>query len=87
MGFNPFIGWTEVELVTELRSAQEELARGSQVVGTGSGDVNATFLAREAARTRIETLLMALHRLNPDDYPLYVITRVRKTVSIMGGQI
>ena len=87
MAFNPFIGWSETDLATELRNAQEELARGSQIVGSGSGDVNASFLAREAARTRIETILMALHRLNPDDYPLHQITRVRRTVCIMGSPI
>lgn len=87
MGLNVFIGWTEAELATELRNAQEELARGAQIVGSGSGDVNASFLAREAARTRIECLLMALHRLNPDTYPLYEVTRVRKTFAVMGRQI
>ena len=87
MGLNVFIGWTEAELTAELRNAQEELARGAQIVGSGSGDVNATLLARDDARTRIGCILMALHRLNPDTYPLHEVTRIRRTFAVMGRQI
>lgn len=87
MAYNPYIGWTEAELETELRNAQEEDLRGSQVVGSGSGDVNASFSPRKSASARIPQILMALHRLNPDDYPLYLITPTRRTVCIMGSPI
>ena len=87
MGYNRYIGRTEAELVEALRQAQDEDLRGSQIVGTGSGDVNASFTPRESPGSRIPKILMALHQLNPDDYPLSMIVPTRKTFAVMGRQI
>lgn len=87
MAYNPFIGWSQADLETELRKCQEELAAGSQLVSAGAGDVNSTRLAREDAGSRIAIILRALNKLDPDTYPLNQITRPTRTVAMFTRHI
>lgn len=79
MAFNPYIGWTQAQLETELRSAQEELARGAAIVSAGAGDVSSSFQVQSSVERRIELLYRALYLLAPLTYPLASITRRDRT--------
>lgn len=83
MPFNPFIGWTQTDLETELRKAQEELASGVQIHTSGAGDVSASGIAQRSAEVRISMLLVALNRLDPVKYPAADIFRPTRTIATM----
>ena len=86
MAFNPFIGWSESELTTLLRTLQEEWAAGGVITSAGSGDVSSQHQVQASIRVRMNDVLRALHRLNPDAYPLTDLPRNR-TVAVMGEVI
>lgn len=85
MAFNPFIGWSQADLETELRKAQQELADGVQIHTTGSGDVSASGTVQRSAETRISQLLLALNRIDPVTYPAADIFRPTRSVAITGA--
>lgn len=86
MAFNPFTGWSEAELLAKRREIQEEIAAGGAVVSASAGDVNSQTQTQLGAMTRLALVMRALHKLDPDAYPLTDLPRTR-SVAIMGGQL
>ena len=84
MGFNPFTGWTEAELLVERRKIQEEIANGGPVVSASAGDVTSTTQTQLGALTRLGLVMRALHVLDSSTDPLTDLPRTR-SVAIMGG--
>lgn len=84
MAYNPFVGWTQAELEAELEKAQNDLAAGKTTVSAGEGAVSYTKLVQASPAKRIEMLLLALYRIDPVTYPLASITRVTRTVAVVG---
>lgn len=80
---NPFIGWTEAELLAQRRRIQEELANGGMVTQSSEGDVSASVLVTGGPMIRLRMIMQALYRLNPDRYPMSDIPKTR-SVAIMG---
>jgi len=80
MAFNPFIGWSQTDLETQLRIKQEELARGVQITSTNSGDVSFQTVPTMSTMTAIELILRALYALDPTTYPIDEIVREDRTV-------
>lgn len=66
---NLFIGWSQVDLETALRAAQEELASGAALTGGTAGDQAFTQESKMNLEQRIANLLYALYRLDPVTYP------------------
>lgn len=86
MAFNPFVGWTESELLTERRKIQEEIAAGGPIVSAGAGDVNSSRQTQFGAIQRLGLIMRALHILDPDTYPLTDLPRTR-SVAVMGNGV
>lgn len=86
MAYNPFVGWTRAELEAELEKAQDDLAAGKTTVSAGEGAVSFTKLVQTSPAKRIEILLRALNKVAPDDYPLADITRITRTVAVVGRE-
>lgn len=86
MAFNPFIGWTEAELLTQRRAIQNEIASGGVVTSAGAGDVSSQIQTQIGATTRLAMVMRALHVLDADAYPLTDLPRTR-SVAVMGGGI
>ncbi len=76
---NPFIGWTQTQLETALRDAQDDLAAGKTITGAGAGDTRFDNQVSLDPQKRIELLLRALNLLDPVTYPASQITRVTRT--------
>jgi len=70
MAFNPFIGWTQADLETQLRAAQEELAAGKMLTSNSVGDTSFTAEREGSIIKRIEQIYRALNVLDSDTYPL-----------------
>ena len=79
MAFNAFIGWTQADLETELRRAQEDLAAGKTISENRSGDVMKRETVEASAMTRIRQLLIALNKLDPVSYPASSISPANRT--------
>lgn len=79
MAFNPFLGWSQQELETELRRAQEDYAAGASLESTGSGDLQSRNRIETSAVKRIEQLYRALSALDPERYPASQIARTTST--------
>ena len=79
MAFNPFIGWTQTDLETELRRAQEDYAAGKTINSNRSGDVAKTEQIEASALTRIRQILLALNALDPVAYPIEKIAPANRT--------
>ena len=86
MAFNPFIGWTEAELLAQRRAIQEEIASGGVVTSAGAGDVSSQIQTQIEATTRLAMVMRALHIINATTYPLTDLPRTR-SVAITGGGI
>jgi alkyl hydroperoxide reductase subunit AhpC len=86
MAFNPFIGWTEAELLAERRKIQEEIASGGSVTSASAGDVTTQVQTQFGAMTRLGLVMRALHIIDRDNYPLTDLPRNR-TVAVMGTGI
>lgn len=69
MALNYFAGWSVQELETELRRAQADLAAGSSLIHSGTGEVNAQSKIEKSPDERVALLLRALSRLDPERYP------------------
>jgi hypothetical protein len=70
MAFNPFIGWSEAELLTAKRSVQEEIMGGGQIISGGSGGTSFSKAPQFSALTRYNLILKSLNAINPTTYPL-----------------
>lgn len=82
---NLFAGWSETDLLAALRSAQEELAAGSQLESAGSGDVSATRRVQVGAVARIRMIGKALNDLDSSKYPAKTYIPPSRTVAIMAS--
>lgn len=69
MALNYFIGWSQADLETALRRAQEDLAAGKSIESTRAGDVGKTERHEKDIETRIELILSALSKIAPELYP------------------
>ena len=76
---NMFISWTQAELETALRSAQNDFASGKTLTQVASGDSSSTKLVTVDCKKRIEQLMYSLYLLAPNTYPLSQIRRVTRT--------
>ena len=66
---NYFEGWTEADLVIELRKCQEDMAAGASLV-TSNSEGNGFGLRSEVSiQERFERIRYALSILNPTTYP------------------
>lgn len=81
MAFDPFIGWTQVDLEAELRTAQMDLAAGSQVVSVGGGDSNVSAMQQVSIIQRIEALYKKLWEFDPVTYDPAKIKTLTRTVA------
>lgn len=80
---NLFAGWSEADLLSALRAAQDELASGSQLESAGSGDVSSTRRIQVGPVSRIRMIGRALNALDSDKYPLSDYTVPSRAVAIM----
>jgi hypothetical protein len=83
---NPFIGWTEAELLAQRRRIQEEIAAGGMITQSSEGDVSASVMVTSGPMIRLRMVMLALYKLNPDRYPMADIPKTR-SVAIMGQGI
>jgi hypothetical protein len=79
MAFNPFIGWSQAELESALRAAQDDFAAGKTLSSVGGGDANSTKLVQMTPEQRIRQIYQALNFLDPDTYPKNQLSRVTRT--------
>jgi hypothetical protein len=79
VAINYFIGWTVKDLEAELRIAQEDLAAGKSVIQAGAGDASTQNRIEQSIQQRIEQLLAALNKLDPEKYPIDQISRITQT--------
>ena len=82
---NLFVGWSEADLLSAFRAAQDELASGSQLESAGSGDVSSTRRIQVGPTTRIREIGRALTKLDPYKYPATDYTSPSRTVAVMGA--
>lgn len=66
---NYFIGWTQADLEAELRSIQEDMAAGNQVVSVGAGDTNVSTQTQLGLWERWKRVYYALFLLDSTTYP------------------
>lgn len=83
---NPFVGWTESELLAQRRKIQQEIADGGMITQSSEGDVSASVLVTSGPVARLRMVMLALYRINPDAYPMADIPKTR-SVAIMGQGI
>lgn len=83
---NPFVGWTETELLAQRRKIQEEIAAGGMLTQSSEGDVSASIMVTSGPVARLRMVMLALYKLNPDRYPMADIPKNR-SVAIMGQGI
>jgi hypothetical protein len=76
---NYFIGWTQADLETALRAAQQELANGAGLTGGNAGDQSFTQEQKVHLEARIANLLYSLHKLDPVTYPVADCNPARRT--------
>ena len=79
MSINYLIGVSQETLELELADAQEDLMRMSALVAAGAGDVNSQRESKGSLEKRIETILRALNRLDPEKYPSLQVIRNERT--------
>jgi hypothetical protein len=71
---NLFIGWSQQDLETELRRAQEDIAAGKTITQNRSGEVGKVETVEASATARVRQILTALNKLDPATYPADQIT-------------
>lgn len=82
MAINYFIGWSQSQLETELRAAQEDMAAGKQIVQSGAGDASMQNRIEKSVEQRIQLLLKSLNALDPDTYPISDVTAITTTRAV-----
>jgi hypothetical protein len=70
MAFNPFVGWTESELLAARRKVQDEIAEGGALTSGGAGGTSFGRAPQYSALTRLRMIQRALYVINPTTYPL-----------------
>jgi len=76
---NPFLGWNQQDLETELRRAQEDHAAGKTITENRSGDVSKREQIESSALNRIRQILRALNAIDPTTYPADQISPANRT--------
>lgn len=76
MAFNPFLGWSQTELETELVLAQTDLAQGKTTTQAGDGNVMVKSQISARPETRIRLIYLALNKIVPGTYPIADITPI-----------
>jgi len=84
MAFNPFIGWSQEDLETELLRAQQDYAAGASVESAGSGDVNSRNKIDLSPLERIKAIYRALNAFDPEKYPAASIAPKTQTRIVFG---
>jgi len=79
MAFRPFIGWSQKELETSLRSAQDDYAAGKTLSSVNGGDAGSSKLVQMNPEQRIKAILYELFLVDPDTYPASAQNRVTRT--------
>lgn len=85
MPLTTFFGWTAAELLTALRSAQNDFIKGSAMISGGSGDVNRAVQIQESAKSRILEIQQALYELDPDTYASFACAGASQTQATFGA--
>jgi hypothetical protein len=80
-----FYRWTQAELLTALRLAQEDYAKGKTIMSSGSGDVNVAKQIQETAKSRILEIQYALYELDPDTYEAFACTGATVTQAVFSA--
>jgi hypothetical protein len=70
MAFNPFVGWTEAELLAERRKVQQEMIDGGALTSGGAGGTSFSRAPQYSAQTRLNWIQQSLNVINPTTYPL-----------------
>jgi len=84
MAVNYYFGWTESDLLTALRSAQEDIAKGSMLASAGAGEVNASRVIQYTPVRRVQMIAQALCRLDPVKYEDLQNSNVTQTTARFG---
>lgn len=79
---NNFIGWSQADLETALRAAQQELANGAQLTEGSAGDQSFTQEAKINLEARIANLLYSLYKIDPVKYPVADCNPTRRTTAV-----
>jgi len=79
MSLNLLIGLSQETLEAQLLVAQTDLMEMSAIVAAGAGDVSTQRESKGHLGHRIELILRALNRLDPDKYPIDQVTRDNRT--------
>ena len=86
MAINYFLGWSRQDLEASLRSAQEDLARGKSIIASGSGDIRSQNQITLSIESRIQSLLLALYKIDPDDYPIASVTPITRARVVFSSE-
>ena len=81
MAVTDFWNWTAAELLVALRSAQEDLAKGSSMISAGAGDVNSARQMTNNARQRIRDIQMALYQVDSTTYAAFASIGQNKAIA------
>jgi hypothetical protein len=84
MAYNPFIGWSQADLESELELAQTDLAQGKTTTQAGDGNVMVKSQISARPEVRVEIILRALNRIAPTLYPIGDITRITTARVVFG---
>jgi hypothetical protein len=79
MSMNYLFGVSQETLETSLVVAQEDYMEMTAIVASGAGDINSQRQTMGSLEKRIEQILRALNRLDPDKYPIDQVTRNERT--------
>jgi hypothetical protein len=70
MAFNPFIGWSETDLLAERLKCQREMLEGGALTAGGAGGTSFSRAPQFSAMTRLRWIQVALNAINATTYPL-----------------
>jgi len=79
MSINYLLGQSQESLEAALLSAQEDYMEMTAIVGAGMGDVSSQRQTMGSLEKRIEQILRALNKLDPEKYPIDQVTRNERT--------
>ena len=70
MAFNPFIGWSETDLLAERLKCQREMLEGGALTAGGAGGTSFSRAPQFSALTRLRWIQIALNAIDSETYPL-----------------